>query len=155
MADQKRINGNDVSFGSIRAVIDGERYFGFTEVGYGDKRTRTYGYGMTKDQAPRSKSRGKYEPDPCTLKGPKSSMQALRSALQAKAASEGETSYGDVEFDIQVQYIEGGQVHNDEVLGCTVSSMSETHTEGDEILEMEAEFMPRKIVRDGTTLFSR
>jgi hypothetical protein len=155
MADLKRINGNDVSWASIIAKIDDEPYYGFNSLSYGDKRTREYSYGMGRHHAPRSKSAGKYEPEPCVLKGPKSSVQALRQALQAKADGFGISSYGDIVFNVVAQYIEGLQDHTDEILECTVASIKDSHDEGTGVLQQEIELMPMFIIRDGTTLFDR
>ena len=104
MADEIRVNGNQHSWGSIIAKVEGERLFGYTAIGYGDSRERVKAYGMGRAQAPRGRSRGRYATETVTLTGWKSSIQALRQTLAD--AGDGE-SYGDTVFQLAVQYIEG------------------------------------------------
>jgi len=104
MSDAIRVNNNQHSWGSITFKLNGERYTGFTAISFGDKRTRVKAYGMGRHHAPRGRSKGKYETDPVKVTGWKSSVHALRVAL-AKVSLDGK-SYGDVEFQGLVQYIE-------------------------------------------------
>lgn len=156
MADQVRINGNAHSWGSIIAKVDGERFYGFTSVAYGDKRERVKGYGMGRHQAPRSRSRGKYSTDPVKLGGPKSTIHALREKLAALAADG--TSYGDVEFLLVVQYVEagvsGGEVPMTvEIERCVITANSTSDEEGSDPLKDEVEIDCMLIRRNGLTLF--
>lgn len=91
MSDEIRVNGNVHSWGSI--ILK-----------YGDARERAKVYGMGRHHAPRGRTRGKYTVEPVTLRGPKGTVQQLR-ALLAQQAPDG-VSYGDVEFQIVVQYTE-------------------------------------------------
>lgn len=156
MADQVRINGNVHSWGSIVVKIDGDRYSGFTSVSYGDKRERVKAYGMGRHHAPRARSRGKYSTDPVKLGGPKSSIQALRAALAAQA-SDG-VSYGDVEFQLSVQYVEAGVDGGDEPMqvdieNCVITANSSSDEEGTDPLKDEVECDCMLIRRNGLTLF--
>ncbi len=153
MADKLRVNGNIVSWGSITLKIDGERFTGFTSISFSDKRTRVKAYGMGVGQAPRGRSRGKYEVDPVKIGGPKSSFQAARAKLAA-LADDG-TSYGDVEFQILLQYTE-----RDESESMTVEledavwmSNSSSEEEGGDPMKEECEFDIMRIRRNGLTLF--
>lgn len=107
MADKTRINGNQYSWGSIIFKLDGERFTGFTAIAYSDKRERVKAYGMGRHHAPRGRSSGKYIPDNVKVTGWKSSVQALREGLAARS-SDG-ISYGNVEFQGLVQYIESDE----------------------------------------------
>ena len=56
MADAIRVNDTQLSWGSIRCIIDGEPYFGFTAISYADKRERVKAYGMGRHHAPRGQN---------------------------------------------------------------------------------------------------
>lgn len=152
MSDQIRINGNQLSWGSIKVKLDGQPYYGFTSLTYGDKRERVKAYGMGKHQAPRGRSRGKYSTDPVKLGGPKSSIQALREALAAK--SEDGVSYGDVEFEVIAQYFESSELGiTVQCERCVFVANSSSEEEGADPLKEEIELDTMKIYRNGLTLF--
>jgi hypothetical protein len=152
MADAVRINGNQVSWGSIILKVGGERFHGFTSLAYGDKRERTYAWGMGKHQAPRARSRGKYTPDPVKLAGPKSSMQLLRQKLAD--LSEDGFSYGDVEFEITAQYSERDEPPMTvEIERCVIVANSSQEEESADPLKEEIEISCMKIRRNGLVLF--
>lgn len=151
MADEIRVNGNAHSWGSIIVKIGGDRYYGFTSIEYGDKRTRVKGYGMGKHHAPRARSRGKYEIDPVKMSGHKGSMQELRNAL---AQAGNGVSYGDTEFDIVVQFIEkDDKPVTIEIERCVFTDDKSSHEEGSDPLTDDAEFDAMLIRRNGLTLF--
>ncbi len=152
MADQYRIPGNTLSWGSITATVDGEKYYGFTEVVFGDKRTREFVYGMATHQAPRGRTRGKYEPQEGKLKGPKSTVQALLTALASKSVSG--RSFGDAEFEVVLNFSESDDTAITVVLeSCTVDGVSSSHAEGPEALEDEVIINYRRIRRNDLYLF--
>lgn len=155
MADLVRVNGNDLSWGSIIVKVGDVPFYGFTEVSYGDKRTREYGYGLGRHHAPRSKSAGKYEPDMLVIKGHKRSVSALLDALQALAEQQGFSSFADAQFQTVVQYIENDAEHTDIIDGCTVESVKDAHTEGPGLLMQDIEARPMTVERDGKVMFSR
>lgn len=153
MADKLRVNGNIVSWGSVIVKINGERFHGFTSVSYNDKRERVKAYGMGKHQAPRGRSRGKYSTDPVKLAGPKSTFQAMRKALAA-LSSDG-ISYGDVEFQIVVQYVETDESESQtvELEDAVWMSNGSNEEESPDPLKEECEFDIMKIRRNGLVLF--
>lgn len=152
MSDEVRINGNQFSWGSIQMKIAGERYHGFTAIAYGDKRERVKAYGMGRHHAPRGRSRGKYSTDPVKVTGWKSSLQALREALAALAFDG--VSYGDVEFDIVVQYTEADESPiTVEIERCVWTSNPTSEDESPDPLKEEAEFDCMLIRRNGLVLF--
>lgn len=104
MSDAIRVNGNQFSYGSIILKLDQDPFYGFTGISYADKRERVKAYGMGRHHAPRGRSRGKYTIEPVKLTGWKNSIQIFRAQLAARSV--GGLSYGDVEFQIVVQYIE-------------------------------------------------
>src|SRR4051812_5788615 len=152
MSDAKRINGNLVSWGSIKITIDTESFSGFTSITYADKRDRVKVYGMGKHQAPRARTRGKYTTDPVKLKCPKSTAEALRQQLALR--SEDGNSYGDYEFPVIVQYLERGDTEMRVVInGCVYVATSEAAEEGSEAVFEELELDCMAIYRNGKTLF--
>lgn len=152
MADQVRINRNIVSWGSITLRIDDEIFTGFTSVSFGDKRERTKVYGMGKHHAPRARTRGKYTIEPVKLKGPKSTIQALRDKL-ASLSPDG-NSYGDYEFHINVQYIEADDrsMYVD-IERCVYVGTSSSEEESPDALQEEIEIDAMSIRRNGQTQF--
>lgn len=156
MGDQIRINGNAHSWGSIVAKVDGDRFYGFNSISYGDKRERVKGYGMGRHHAPRHRSRGKYQTDPVKLGGPKSTIQALRKKLAA--LSPDGVSYGDVEFELVVQYVEAGVNGGEEPMTvelerCVISGNTTSDEENPDPLKDEVECDTMLIRRNGLTLF--
>lgn len=152
MADAVRVNGNQLSWGSIIIKIDSERYTGFTSVSFSDKRERVKAYGAARHHAPRGRSRGKYTVDPVKLVGWKGSVAALRAALAAKS-SDG-ISYGDVEFDVVVQYVEADEdPQTVEIERCVWSSNSTSDEESADPLKEEIELDAMLIRRNGLVLF--
>lgn len=152
MADQIRVNGNLHSHASITLKVDGEKFYGFTAVEYGDKRERTFKWGMTKDHAPRGRTRGKYQPEPGKLVGPVSSVQALLAKLaQGNAGG----SFGDKEFLAVVQFVEDGEVPvTIELERCVVDGVKDAHSESAEANEQELSLSYFRVLRNGLTLAS-
>lgn len=151
MADEKRINGAQVSWGSIKLKVDGETFSGFTSLSYGDKLEVVVGYGMGKHHAPRGRSAGKYIVDPVKLAGPPSTMNALREKL-ASLSSDG-ISYGQVDFLIVAQYVEANEVPMTvEIERCRYVATVENREESAELLKDEVEISAMLIRRNGLTL---
>jgi hypothetical protein len=152
MADALRVNGNQVSWGSIVLKIDSERYYGFTSISFSDKRERVKAYGTARHHAPRGRSRGKYTIDPVKLVGWKTSIAALRAALAAR--SEDGISYGDVEFEVVVQYTEANEEPQTVVIErCVWASNSTSDEESADPLKEEIELDAMLIRRNDLVLF--
>lgn len=155
MADQLRVNGNLVSWGHIIVRCGIEEFHGFDSITYADKRERVKAYGMGRHHAPRGRSAGKYSTDPVKLRGPKSTIEALRASL-ATQAQDG-VSYGDVEFHIVVQYAVSSTSTEPpmsvEIEGCVITSESSSHEESADPLKDEIEADCLLIRRNGRTLF--
>lgn len=150
--DQVRINGNVYSWGSITVKVGGERWTRLTSISFADKRERVKAYGQARHQAPIGRSRGKYTTEPVKVGAPPGSLQELRELL-ATQAPDG-VSYGDVEFDITVQYIESDETPiTVEILDNVWASNSDALEEGGDPLKGETEFDCMRIVRNGLTLF--
>lgn len=151
MSDEIRVNGNLHSWGSIVARVNDERFYGFTAINYGDSRERVKGHGMGRHQAPRGRSRGKYDTEEVTLTGFKGSMAQLRQAL---ADAEGTTTFGDIEFQIVVQYIEDDDTPiTDELDRCVYTGTTASNEEGPDPLKEEIKIDCMLIRWNGLTLF--
>jgi hypothetical protein len=152
MADVVRVNGNLFSYGSIIAKVLGERYRGFTSISVADKRERVHGYGMGKHHAPLGRSRGKYIVEPSKVTGWKHSVQALRATLAAQSPDG--ISYGDVEFDFVVQYIEPSlDPITIELERCVWTANNASDEENPDPLKEDFEVLPMMIRRNGLVLF--
>lgn len=152
MSDDIRVNNNQFSWGSIILKVDSDRYFGFTGITYSDKRERVKAYGMTKHHAPRGRSRGKYTIEPVKLTGWKGSVAALRAGLAARAPDG--ISYGDVEVQIVVQYVDTGEIPlTVEIDRCVWTTNSAGDEESADPLKEEIEFDAMLIRRNGLVLF--
>jgi hypothetical protein len=152
MADRIRVNGNLQSWGSIVFKANGERFYGFTSISYGDSRERVKAWGMGKSHAPRGKSKGKYDTDNVVVSGWAGSVQELIDGL-SELALDG-VSYGDVEFEIQVQYVDSGEKpRNIELLECHIVKVSEGNEESADPLKTDFEVSCTRIKRNGKTLY--
>jgi hypothetical protein len=152
MSDAIRVNGNQLSWGSIVLKIGGSRFYGFTGISFADKRERVKAYGMGRHQAPRGRSRGKYTVEPVKLTGWKGSMQEVREALAALSVDG--ISYGDVEFEITVQYVEADEIPMTvEIERCVWGANTTSDEEGPDPLKEEVELDCMLIRRNGLTLF--
>jgi hypothetical protein len=152
MSDSIRVNGNQLSWGSIVCKVASEPIYGFTSISFSDKRERVKAYGMGRHQAPRGRSRGKYSADPIKLAGWRSAVAELRKRL-ADLSPDGK-SYGDVEFQVVTTYFETDEMPLIVVAErCVWVSNSATDEEGAENLKEEVELDPMFIRRNGLVLF--
>ncbi len=152
MSDSIRVNGNQLSWGSIRLILDNQPYSGFTGISYGDKRERVKAYGMGRHHAPRGRSSGKYSTESVKLTGWRSSVAIFRSALAARATDQ--KSYGSVEFMITVLYSEPSEPNIDvQILGCVWIGGTASDEESPDPLKEEVEIDCMSILRNGLTLF--
>lgn len=153
MSDQIRVNGNQLSYGSITCRVGNESFSGFTAIAFSDKRERVLAYGMGLHHAPRGRSRGKYTPDPVKLTGWRASVAALR--RQLAVLSDGGKNYGDVEFDVVTQYFEfeDGEPLIVVAEACVWTSNNATDEENPDPLKEEIECLPMLIRRNGFTLY--
>jgi hypothetical protein len=154
MSDKIRVNDNVYSWGSITLKCRGVTYYGFDSVSFGDKRERSFQYGMGKSHAPRGRARGKYSTEPGKLGG---SLGTIQQLLQDLAAlSDSGKSFGDVEFDVVVDYFEKDELPLTVVLRrCVITATTNSHEEGPDGLKGELELSYFSVERNGVTLYSR
>lgn len=154
MSDAIKVNNNQFSWGSIIAKFGGSRFTGFTGVSFSDKRERVKAYGMGRHHAPRGRSRGKYTIEPVKVTGWKASVQKLREELALRATNG--RSYGDVSFQLIVQYIDTGENDiNVEIDGCVWMSNTTSDEESPDPLKEEFELDAMLIRRNGLVLFDQ
>lgn len=152
MSDAFSINGNQISWGSLILKLDGQRYYGYSGISYGEKLETVFGYGMGRHQAPRGRSAGKYSTEPIKIKGPKSSFEALRQALARKSASG--RSYGTVAFSGILQAVEPGEPSiTVELSDMRWSESAANHEESADPLTEEHTFTCMKIRTNGLVMF--
>jgi hypothetical protein len=152
MPDAIRVNGNQLSWGSIRLIVDGENFTGFSSIVYGDKRERVKAFGMGRHHAARGRSAGKYTTEPVKLTGWRSSTELLRRSLALRSPDQ--ISYGSVEFMIVVLYSEMFEPNIDvQITGCVLVGQTVSDEESPDPLKEELEIDCMAIRRNGLTLF--
>jgi len=152
MSDQIRVNNSIASWGHIVLKIEGERYYGFDQIAFGDKRERVKAYGMGRHHAPRGRSSGKYSTDPVKLRGPKSTIHAVR--VHLASLSPDKQSYGNVEFEIVCQYVTSDEAPiTVELERCVYVASTSSDEESPDPLKEEIELDCMLIRRNGLTLF--
>lgn len=152
MSDPIRVNGRFYSWGSITFKVNGERYYGFDSINYGDKREYVQAYGMGRHHAPIGRSEGKYSTDVVKVRGLKHAVQALREAIAKLSADE--KSYGNVDFQGIVQFIKAtGEEITVELDRCAWMNDSAGHEESADPLKEEFELQVMLIRRNGLHLY--
>lgn len=152
MSDSVRINGAMHSWSSTIFKIGLERYWGLTSISFGDKIERTKGYGMQRSHAPRGRSAGKYTVEPLKIKGPKSTIEAIRNQF-ALAAPDGK-SVGLPSFDVNLQFVELGETPiSVQITDCKIAEDMSSHEENPDPLQDEMTFDVMRVIRNGKTLY--
>ncbi len=153
MANEVRINGNVLSWGSVICRINGTPQHWLTSISYSEKRERSVVYGMGRHHAPRGRTLGKYSVENPKIKGPMADATGFVESL-ASQADDG-ASYGDVRFDIALQFVEesSGQSVTIEIEDCRIVGLSDSAEEGADALQTEIEIHAMRLRRNGKTLF--
>jgi hypothetical protein len=152
MADEVYVNGNLLSWGSLRCKVGGVPLNGFDSISYGDALEIALGWGMGKSHAPRGRSRGKYVPEPAKLRGFKAAVQALRARLAAESP-DGKT-YGQTEFEVVLQANEPGEEPlTVQLEKCRLVKDNSSHEENADPLKDEVELSVMRVRRNGLVLF--
>ena len=150
--DTVRINGFVCSWSDVELKLDGESFHQFTDIDYGDKRTRTLLYGANKSHTPIGRTRGKYEPSVLKLSGPKFAIQAVRKFF-ADRSSNGR-SFGDAIIPlISLQFLQNDEVSTIKFYNTTWESNAQTHAESADPLKDSVELQPEYIDYGGLTLY--
>lgn len=150
--DDFRVNGNQMSWGSLIFKVANQRFYGFTALSYDEKLTRTLAYGSARHHAPRGRSAGKYEPGVIKVTGWKASVQALRAFLATQSPTG--TNYGNVVFYGLAQYVEASEIPlSVEFDRCVWASNTSSDEENPDPLKEDFEIQPMLIRRNGLELF--
>lgn len=140
--------GRGTSFQSIVAKVDGIPYSGFTEISWGDSVEEALGYGMGVAGRPTRRSHGRYTPDECTVKGFRPDMVKFLQQLTAKSGPSRSYSAAEFVFIVSFAFTDAEPVSTVVLDRCRVLSVSESHTDGSDLSEMELKFRPMTIERD-------
>jgi len=152
MSDAQRVNGNQISWGSLSLKIDGTPYSGITAVEYSDGRERALAYGMGRHHGPRGRTSGKYTPEPLVITCWESTAKEIRDDLMSKA-SDGR-SFGNAVVPIIVQYVEPDDaVVTVDAQECVLVKIESSNEEGPEGLDKKLTFSVMRYVYDGGTLY--
>ena len=125
--------------------------------GYEEKRTRPIIYGSRRDGQPIGKGSGRYEPGMLTMDVEEATADLITDALAAEA--DDGASFGDVDFDVQIQLYEPSkaiEVINFSFVGCNVDSDKGDYPNTPDGLKKSFGFsFLAKIGNNGKTLFSQ
>ncbi len=113
MSDQIRRNGT-LCDGAVVIKIDSLQYYGWTGINYDDGVEVKKLWGLSTSRGPRGRTAGKYDVSDGTLKGPKSTVEALWEALARKAPTvHGRKRISLVEFPITIAYADANTSYTD------------------------------------------
>lgn len=133
-----RINGRMFSWSSVSIRINGTLISAIKSIAYSDKIEPVKGYGSNRSFRPIGKTQGKYSTDPVTASIEVAELEDLRQAL---ADASGTNSFGNVEFQIVVQYEEPGRgVYTDVIEGCTWTKTAAKADDGGDAIYLDVEF---------------
>lgn len=133
------INGVRHSFSSVELRLAGQIFVGFKSVNYSRKRGRTTVFGNSPDPLGKTRGKNEYSGD-CEL------YLAEWNAFQAQLGA----GYGDVFFDVVVQYSENGfDTLTDTLRGCTMDSTDASNGEGTDPTVRKFDLGPLKILFNG------
>lgn len=154
MSDPIRVNGNLLSWGSIKVKADGQVWHGFTSITYADKRERVMGFGTGRHHGARGRSAGKYTTEDSKLGGSTSTVQLLRKHLATKSADG--KGYGNSLFSVVIQYVEPGGSEEPltvELEDCVIVGNSTSNEESADPLKEEITVSVMRIRRNGLILW--
>jgi hypothetical protein len=148
-----RVNGNMLSWPDVVARAAGKPVAQLCGISYGDKRERVVAYGQGRHYAPIGRTAGKYSTDPLKLTFYKGGSLLFMNMIAELARDR--ISYGNVEFEFSVQYIQNGSgapIHVQFKRTCIVG-IAGTDDESSDPSKDELELQTLQIVRNGKTLF--
>lgn len=148
--DAPRVNGNQLSWGSMFIRVQGLDLYGSTEISYGVKRERTKAYG--RGPRPRGRTRGKVTFENPKLKIARDSWRKLQAILASQSADG--TSYGNTEFGLFVEGAEKDELFYASLQRCVVVGVSESDSEGADPSVTELELDTMEIKENGKVIYS-
>jgi len=150
--DTVRINGKVHSWNSTEFTVDGNRFYGFTSISYGDKKEGQLVYTCNTSYAPYGITSGKYEPGKLSLSGPIGPIEELREFVSTYSSNR--NSYGDAVIPIAIlKFIEDNRVIVKEFFDLQWCSESSSHSESADALSVDIEFAISRILHNGKSLY--
>ena len=142
-----QVNSVRHSWASVEVKVAGLIFYA-TGVNYSRKRNRTLVRVNHPDPVGKTRGSNEYTGD---LEMLLAEFNALQAALIAQATQQGlNGGYGDVSFDVVVQYTENGlDTVTDTLKGCTMDSTEASNAEGSEPSKRKFELAPLKILFQG------
>lgn len=151
MSDTTRINGNQISWASVKLTINSERYSGITAIEFSDAVEKALAYGTGRHHAPRGRTVGKYVPEPMVITCWKSTSAAVQRDLNNVAGRRGLAS---VSVPIVLQYIEADDsTITVEAQGAALVKIEDSDEESSEGLQEKLTFSVMRYLRNGIALF--
>jgi len=152
MSDQVRVNGVLLSRASCSLKMDGEPFYGWEAIEYGDKRERAFAYGAGRHGGPRGRTKGKYTANQFVITFQSDTADAVRSSL-AKKASDG-VSYGEPSVLWTLTISEPGLPSQlIEAEDCTIDEDTSSVEDSADAIKDKIPFQPMRIRRNGRTLY--
>jgi hypothetical protein len=124
--------------------------------GYEEKRTRPIIYGSRRDGRPLGKGAGRYEPGMLTMDVEEATADLITDALASE--SDDDSSFGDVDFDVQIQLYEPSKqvgLIAMNFTGCNVDSEKGDYPNTPDGLKKSFGFSFLAKFGNGKTLFSQ
>ncbi len=139
------------SWASIKAIIAGQTFLGIKTCNYDRKRTRSVVMGTHPDPLGKTVGENAYT---ATIDLYLAEFNQLQAILVGIAADQG-VGYGDVFFDLQIQYSANGfDTIQDDILGCTLDATTASQAQGPDSLVRGIELGPLKILWNGEDDYS-
>lgn len=152
MSDQVLVNGNVLSRASCTLKMNGEPFYAWQTIEFGDKRERAYAYGANRAYKPLGKTKGKYTPDPLVIGFLEHASDSVLSSL-ASLAPDG-VSVGEPSVLWALSIDEPGVASVlIEVEGCTLAEASASVEETADGIVEKLTWMPMGVKRNGRTLY--
>jgi hypothetical protein len=154
MSDQVFVNGRAFSRSSCQLKMEGEEFFGFDTIEFGQSRERGIKYGSGKSAGPRARTGGRYKAKELVFGFQLDTAAAVKKSL-ARRASDGK-SYGnpDVLWTLNVEE-PGLEPQFYEFLNATLDDEATSVEDSTEGTVEKQTFNPMRIKQNGLSLYDQ
>jgi len=149
------VNGFETSWANITVKIGGQSITGLTGISYGDGIEESLETGMGTAHRPTRRSVGKYMPEEGTLTGFAADIQEIMQQAALLSVPPGNWAGSTFTIVVQYQRVTSGELRTHTLKECRILGVSESYSEGAELLKAELKFRPMEIDRDGMVGYSR